>query len=1708
MKQLIFIFLMCLTMINILKAQIQKTDSIYNIWNQVGDIAFQDNYLYAKTENGLRVIDYNDPDNPFIVTSRPLKNNLSSTLLKIKGNYLYSSFIDGIEIFDITDSQSPVKVSEISKQNGEIKGFLIANNHVYCIEHEDTPIDDIAYLVTHDVTDKTAPVYKNSEELGNSGSISDFIVGDYIFVQKKTGTYPQIYTYNYVYSIASPAFPTNMGEISYFPASTDFQRSDTLYTKDETNIYELNITNPLEPDTLAAYTYDGLADWLLNVHGDSIITNYNGTGKIYTKSGTDSATFAGMFDLPEGNMNFKTLKDDRLYYPQTDSASIVNLSLVPESGVNKLFDQLFYNRPFDLNNFTIHNLEGDDSWQLQIVGWEEEVTEAALNLSSTNGTGTMVNKDWLISPQVDLPANYTNLNLSFTHFTSYMGASLNPGDYFTVLVSENYNGVDPEAASWSEIAINFYDEGQIVDLSNFAGKSIHIAFRCVNPDTESFSELIWRVRKVKIQGVNEVNVAGSGYWQIANDAATVLDNNGNFSFDLDEDWLTTTEISLNGYNHYYFNFLHKVTYHPDETIFGVYVSENYDGSNPGNATWTKVENFNWPEADFYDFRYSGNIDLTAYAGKTIHIGFKYITTDTEYQRWYIKDMNLLATNGELPYRASIFNMNPEFYNYPKITGVQVSGNQAYASHRKVVYQEDGSSQTMNRFSALDITDKENIIETAHKNIISNYDFDFQYYVNDSLLTVRWNEDSTELYRYNTNDEFEEKGSIINSKAAFHYIADNHAVVSLEGSSSVFRIYDITDENNPLPVFQFTNDFYYPDIPAVDKENNDLYLATTYNVDGSYIRVVEKWDISDITAPEKTAVYSIPTDFSSSSGLFVKDSTLYNYERWAIVGSDPVSYGKIVAFELSDTSFVETGGSYLVTSPKGLVFNDNYAFFGVGYNTEGHETGVHVISLQNPANLERTFLLPDGGTLIDLDVNNEVVTAAYSKKIDLYDLSTIPLPPEPFNLLSPQGEVNTTDTLLTWEPSVDPNGNNPEYEVWIADNEAFTNATVDTTSETSYPVGNLLPGQSFYWKVTALDPYTDNVPANQTFQFTLPGIELIAPEGEIASTNTALTWRQVVKPNGSPLSYEVLFANDADFTNPDTLSSADTVLAVNDLLPGQYYFWKVRAKNDLTVSTWSPQYKNFSVAVAQATQVYAKDLGSSAETGVTMLDEDIIYAASTSSVHRFDGSGNLQYTLQVNGQIKSSTTITSDHRVYIASTDNNLYTFNQNGVGIDGWPVALGAQLEASVAIDDDHFMYLGTSNGIFQCIAATGSVEWSYNVGAAVKSAAVINQQDTLYIINTNGRVLAFDLANIDPSNPQPAWIFETGHPISNAPAIVDDYIYLTSDDGYLLKIKNNENAAELVFEAPTNGSCYSSPVVDASNDVYFGADSGMVYAINGETGDLKWKSPTYYTRFAPEAITASGALASDGLFYIGDTHGVIYGLSTANGAILWSHRGADAPVSGALLYNASQLYYTAGNQMICLAEPTLKTPETLKKETPYWATFQGNNQRTGNPDEIVPIQMFEVTLSANPAEGGTVAGGGTFADGSAITVTATPGTDYEFVNWTEGGSQISEQATYSFAVDSERALTANFQTNTNVNSPTAEDLKIYPNPAKKLIKIESDHAIRSIRLMDISGQTIRIMQYPENSSLTIDVSQFTKGLYILEIATPNKVKQTRLIIH
>jgi hypothetical protein len=153
-----------------------------------------------------------------------------------------------------------------------------------------------------------------------------------------------------------------------------------------------------------------------------------------------------------------------------------------------------------------------------------------------------------------------------------------------------------------------------------------------------------------------------------------------------------------------------------------------------------------------------------------------------------------------------------------------------------------------------------------------------------------------------------------------------------------------------------------------------------------------------------------------------------------------------------------------------------------------------------------------------------------------------------------------------------------------------------------------------------------------------------------------------------------------------------------------------------------------------------------------------------------------------------------------------------------------------------------------------------------------------------------------------------------------------------------------IIWQVSLGQAIVGSPVIDAAGTLYTGSLDANLYAVDTQYGAVKWAFST------KGAIRSTPAISDAGIIFVANDSGEVISLDTSKN-ILWYYKSSSA-IAAPLLYYKSTLYVgTLGNQVIALSDVIDSTQSlSLPKSDAYpkivgkpvWATFQGNNQRTG----------------------------------------------------------------------------------------------------------------------------------------------------------------------
>ena len=250
------------------------------------------------------------------------------------------------------------------------------------------------------------------------------------------------------------------------------------------------------------------------------------------------------------------------------------------------------------------------------------------------------------------------------------------------------------------------------------------------------------------------------------------------------------------------------------------------------------------------------------------------------------------------------------------------------------------------------------------------------------------------------------------------------------------------------------------------------------------------------------------------------------------------------------------------------------------------------------------------------------------------------------------------------------------------------------------------------------------------------------------------------------------------------------------------------------------------------------------------------------------------------------------------------------------------------------------------------------------------------------------------------------------------------------LTLRNAVPANMNVTHASTMNSTATSFTVNATN----GNGALATLTLNNEImGSATINNGTANITFTAPGTTGTATLTVFGynkITYIGSVT-ITQGGTTQYTVNVSANPHEGGNVTGGGTYNQGQsCTVTASPSIGYTFVNWTENGNVVSSQANYTFTVNGNRNLVAN-FQAMP-QNYTINVSANPALGGNVTGGGTYQEGQSCTVTASANTGYVFVNWTENGNVVSNQANYTFTVNGNRTLVAQFQQQTYTISVSA----------------------------------------------------------------------------
>ncbi|MBD3350028.1 MAG: PQQ-binding-like beta-propeller repeat protein [Candidatus Lokiarchaeota archaeon] len=298
--------------------------------------------------------------------------------------------------------------------------------------------------------------------------------------------------------------------------------------------------------------------------------------------------------------------------------------------------------------------------------------------------------------------------------------------------------------------------------------------------------------------------------------------------------------------------------------------------------------------------------------------------------------------------------------------------------------------------------------------------------------------------------------------------------------------------------------------------------------------------------------------------------------------------------------------------------------------------------------------------------------------------------------------------------------------------------------------------------------------------------------------------------------------------------------------------------------------------------------------------------------------------QTGNSIFSTPIIGPNEKIYVGSADHKFYLLEPHEER-KAWEYDIGEIIDSAGCIDKEGNVYVAGGDGKIHAYSAEGKEKWQYD--------AVNNRPKELLSFSTNfwfeanivlGPDGAIYVANDDfylykmTKEGDIIWAYRTGFLIWSAPAFwKDGTVFIAGFDQILYAL--DMDTGKLKWKTDLNGSLVSSTTVGIEGTLYQGSFNGNMYGIDSQDGNIKWKFST------GAHIYASAAVSPDNIIYFGSTNGMFYALNGENGELKWSYYIGDAIRASASLGPDPEgiyeylVYFGGGNGFIYAMDPNGK---------------------------------------------------------------------------------------------------------------------------------------------------------------------------------------------
>lgn len=551
-------------------------------------------------------------------------------------------------------------------------------------------------------------------------------------------------------------------------------------------------------------------------------------------------------------------------------------------------------------------------------------------------------------------------------------------------------------------------------------------------------------------------------------------------------------------------------------------------------------------------------------------------------------------------------------------------------------------------------------------------------------------------------------------------------------------------------------------------------------------------------------------------------------------------------------------------------------------------------------------------------------------------------------------------------------NATDYQYQLSTNSNFTTYTYYSAAGLTQALGTLNASTTYYWRARGHNS-AGNSPWASAYSFSTV---LGAPPAPINAgpSNAAINidwlgatinWSQVAGATG----YVLLYDDNASFSSPTTINTADNFYATGMLNPNTTYYWQVQAVNASGSSSFSAVW-SFTTGPVPAPMLLSP---SNLATGVPINSVTLSWSAVTAATSYYlEYATNVSFTgaiaVTVTGTSQALPTL-ANNQIYYWRVYANYNSFSSVYSNVYSFTTEIGAVLLAPVLISPANLATNVPINGInLTWQAAVGAISYNWELSTSPSFTTPVNGNtsnlNNLIPVLLNNTTYYWHVSSVGATTTS-AWSstfsFTTAIPAPAVPTLIAPANTSTNIDwmGTMLDWSSVATATNYVVLFDDNINFISPLTFNTTDDFY---NTGMllpnttyfwkVHASNAAGNSAYSTIWSFTTGLIPAPVLNSPANNSIGLAVTGIT-------------LQW------LPVIGATDYYVEYANNPAFTGAIgaTVVSTSYNLPTLSNNQTYYWHVYAGYNAYSSNYSSsfsftTIGINVLTAPQLLSPADG------------------------------------------------------------------------------------------------------------------------------------------------